>query len=175
MLKVKDGDLDKLGLLFERYKTQLFMFFYRMNYDEALSEDFVQNVNGEMDVNFINGDITMVNVSGSAVVSTQNGDVKVNFTRLKENTPMAFSTFNGEVDITFPASLKATVKMRSDHGNLFSDFDMEIKKSSPKIDDNREDGVYKIVMEEWVMGDINGGGPEVTFKTYSGDILIRKK
>lgn len=44
MLKVKDGDLDKLGLLFERYKRLLFTFFYRMNHDEELSEDLVQNV-----------------------------------------------------------------------------------------------------------------------------------
>jgi RNA polymerase sigma-70 factor (ECF subfamily) len=44
MIKVKDGDLDKLGLLFKRYKKQLFMFFYRMNNDDHLSEDLVQNV-----------------------------------------------------------------------------------------------------------------------------------
>lgn len=44
MIKVKDGDLDKLGLLFERYKKPLFGFFYGMNKDAALSEDLVQNV-----------------------------------------------------------------------------------------------------------------------------------
>jgi RNA polymerase sigma factor (sigma-70 family) len=44
MLKVKDGDLDRLGLLFERYKKPLFGFFYGMNKDAELSEDLVQNV-----------------------------------------------------------------------------------------------------------------------------------
>ena len=44
MLKVKDGNLDKLGLLFERYKKPLFGFFYNMNKDAELSEDLVQNV-----------------------------------------------------------------------------------------------------------------------------------
>lgn len=44
MLKVKDGDLDKLGLLFERYKKPLYGFFYGMNKDAELSEDLVQNV-----------------------------------------------------------------------------------------------------------------------------------
>lgn len=43
MLKVKSGDLDHLGLLFERYKKQLFGFFYNMNRDKDLSEDLVQN------------------------------------------------------------------------------------------------------------------------------------
>lgn len=44
MNKVKNGDLDKLGLLFERYKKPLFGFFYGINKDRELSEDLVQNV-----------------------------------------------------------------------------------------------------------------------------------
>lgn len=44
MIKVKDGDLDKLGRLFERYKKPLFGFFYGMNKDAELSDDLVQNV-----------------------------------------------------------------------------------------------------------------------------------
>jgi RNA polymerase sigma factor (sigma-70 family) len=43
MLKVKDGDLDKLGLLFERYKKPLYGFFYGLNRQQELSEDLVQN------------------------------------------------------------------------------------------------------------------------------------
>lgn len=44
MLKVKAGDLDKLGLLYERHKKRLFGFFYNMNGNASLSEDLVQNV-----------------------------------------------------------------------------------------------------------------------------------
>lgn len=44
MLKVKDGQVEQLGLLFERYKKILFGFFYNMNKDRDLSEDLVQNV-----------------------------------------------------------------------------------------------------------------------------------
>ena len=44
MIKVKDGDLDKLGLLFERYKKPLFGFFYGLNREVEVSEDLVQNV-----------------------------------------------------------------------------------------------------------------------------------
>ncbi len=43
MLRVRDGDLDKLGLLFERYKKRLFGFFYNMTHDREQSEDLVQN------------------------------------------------------------------------------------------------------------------------------------
>jgi len=44
MLKVKAGDLDKLGLLYERHKKRLFGFFYNMNGNASISEDLVQNV-----------------------------------------------------------------------------------------------------------------------------------
>ena len=44
MLKVKAGDLDKLGLLFERYNRRLFSYFYRRTGNRDLSEDLVQNV-----------------------------------------------------------------------------------------------------------------------------------
>ena len=44
MLKVKQGQVEQLGLLFERYKKILFGFFYNLNHNRELSEDLVQNV-----------------------------------------------------------------------------------------------------------------------------------
>ena len=44
MLRVKDGQTDKLGLLFERYNKSLYGFFYRLTSDSDTSEDLVQNV-----------------------------------------------------------------------------------------------------------------------------------
>lgn len=44
MLKVKQGEIEKLGLLFERYHKMLYVFFYRMNQNQELSEDLVQEV-----------------------------------------------------------------------------------------------------------------------------------
>jgi RNA polymerase sigma-70 factor (ECF subfamily) len=43
MMKVKEGDLDKMGLLFERYKRPLYGFFYGLTKQQELSEDLVQN------------------------------------------------------------------------------------------------------------------------------------
>jgi RNA polymerase sigma factor (sigma-70 family) len=44
MLKVKTGDLDRMGLLFERHYKPLFGFFFRMSADKENSEDMAQNV-----------------------------------------------------------------------------------------------------------------------------------
>jgi RNA polymerase sigma factor (sigma-70 family) len=44
MLKVKSGDFNKLGILFERYNRMLFGFFYRTTSNREVSEDLVQNL-----------------------------------------------------------------------------------------------------------------------------------
>jgi RNA polymerase sigma factor (sigma-70 family) len=42
MLKVKSGDLNKLGLLYERYNKSVFGFFYRNTSNREISEDLAQ-------------------------------------------------------------------------------------------------------------------------------------
>lgn len=44
MMQVKNGDLDKLGPLFERYHRRLYGFFYRLTLRRDISEDLVQGV-----------------------------------------------------------------------------------------------------------------------------------
>ncbi|MBC6991951.1 RNA polymerase sigma factor [Hymenobacter sp. BT491] len=44
MLQVKAGQVDKMGLLFERYHRPLYGFFYRLQGHPATCEDLVQNV-----------------------------------------------------------------------------------------------------------------------------------
>jgi RNA polymerase sigma factor (sigma-70 family) len=44
MLKVKSGDIDKMGLLYDRYNRQLFRFIFNMIRQKELSEDIVQNI-----------------------------------------------------------------------------------------------------------------------------------
>ena len=44
MLKVKSGDLDKMGLLFERYHRPLYGFLFHMTRQRESSEDMVQTV-----------------------------------------------------------------------------------------------------------------------------------
>ncbi len=44
MMQLKEKDFDKLGILFERHKKNLFGFFYKITYDKDISEDMVQEV-----------------------------------------------------------------------------------------------------------------------------------
>ena len=44
MQLVKEGNLDKAGVLYNRYNKKLYNFFLRQTYDPSLSEDLTQNV-----------------------------------------------------------------------------------------------------------------------------------
>ncbi|MBI3218186.1 MAG: DUF4097 family beta strand repeat protein [Bacteroidetes bacterium] len=135
----------------------------------------VTNVQGSLELENYNGEIKATNISGSVIASTYNGEVKVAFDKVTENTPMSFSTFNGDVDLTFPATYKATFKMKTEQGEIFTGFEMNITSSAPVQKKDTKSGAFKLVIDEWKKGDINGGGPEITLKNYNGDIYIRKK
>lgn len=135
----------------------------------------ITNVQGAVAVTNYNGEITALNISGSVIATTYNGEVKVTFDKVTENTPMSFSTFNGDIDLTFPAATKASFKMKTEQGDIFTGFDMSIISSAPVQKKDTKSGAFKLVIDEWKKGDINGGGPEITLKNYNGDIYIRKK
>lgn len=134
----------------------------------------VENVTGELEINNVNGPIELTNVGGSAVANTINGDLKATFRDVSDKAPMAFSTLNGRVDVTFPASVKANVKMKSDRGDLLSDFEIDVDKNQPKATRSNQAGMYRVTIDDWVYGKINGGGPEVMLKSMQGSIYVRK-
>jgi len=135
----------------------------------------ISNIQGELEITNYNGEIVAENISGSVVATTYNGEIKVTFDKVTEGAPMSFSTFNGDIDLTFPATLKATLKMKTEQGEILSGFDMTMLKSGPVQKKDTKSGTYKVVIDEWVKGEINGGGAEFSMKNYNGDIIIRKK
>jgi len=134
----------------------------------------VENVRGELEVTNVNEKITLTNISGSVVANTVNGDIVVTFNKLDTTAPMAFSTLNGDVKVTLPSDTKANLKLKSDNGEIFSDFDVVVDKTPGKIDKTSAPGMYKIKKDDWVYGKINGGGAEMLMKNMDGNIYIKK-
>jgi DUF4097 and DUF4098 domain-containing protein YvlB len=137
----------------------------------------VDNVEGDMELNNINGAIFMNGVGGSIVANTTNGAVKATMTRLTAAKAMAFTTLNGTVDVTLPAATKATFKLRSDMGDVFTDFDLQLTPvATPRSRDNRRDGNgrFEIEVNKAIQGTLNGGGPEIELRTFNGTVYLRK-
>ncbi len=135
----------------------------------------VKGIRGEMEISNVNGEITLEDVSGSASADTVNGDIKATFQTVTADSGMAFSSLNGDLDVTFPDTLKANLKLKTDQGNIFTDFEMTVDNQKSVVKSDRPSGTYKVQIEQWVNGKINGGGPEMLFKTFNGDITIRSK
>jgi DUF4097 and DUF4098 domain-containing protein YvlB len=137
----------------------------------------VENVSGEIEAENMNGAVTLTNVSGSVVANSMNGRVTVSLDRAAPNKTMSFSTMNGAIDVTLPADIKANLRMRADNGEIFTDFDVKLDGSHPpQVDDQRKNGGrYRVRVDKTLYGSINGGGPEIRFTTYNGNITIHKK
>ena len=136
----------------------------------------VNGVDGELDVNDVNGSVTLNNVSGSAVAHALNGRLLATFTRINQK-PMAFSSLNGDIDVTFPADLKANLTLKSDRGEIFTDFDVQMQAAPVQQiveDGHGQGGKYRVRIDKAVHGTINGGGPEYQFTNFNGSIYIRK-
>jgi DUF4097 and DUF4098 domain-containing protein YvlB len=136
----------------------------------------VSRVKGDLEISNTNGSIALSEVNGSAVLDALNGDITVSFTGVNPEKSMSFSSLNGTIDVTFPPGLKATVRMKTDQGEIYSDFDIKMDNSPAKVEDNGRGGrgKYRVTLEKMMTGSINGGGPEIQFKNFNGDIYIRK-
>jgi hypothetical protein len=137
----------------------------------------VTGINGDHEIENTNGSIHLTDVSGSVVAHTLNGAVIVSLSRITGTKPMSFTSLNGKIDVTLPADTKARLRLKSDNGSIYSDFDVTLDSTSkPAIEDTRSsNGKYKISVDKAISGTINGGGPEYTFQTMNGNILIHKK
>ena len=118
-------------------------------------------------------------------------------------TPMSFTSLNGNVDVTLPGSTKANLKMRSDQGDVYTDFDVRTTASparattgdarvdgrpgpvpSPRPspnrrgrddrDDPKDKAKYRLEMDRSIYGTVNGGGADFELRTFNGNVFLRK-
>jgi len=148
----------------------------------------VEDVNGELEVDNLNGSINLRNVAGSASASTLNGDIVAIFKRVTPNMPMAFSNLNGKIDVTLPSVAKFNAKLKSDNGEIYTDFDMAMEKGNQFATPDKANSLVpsrlrnaespatgtRIYVDKWLYGKLNGGGPDILFKNFNGNIYIRK-
>ena len=100
----------------------------------------VEGVQGDIEVSNVNGSVTLTDVAGAVVAHSVNGKVLANLRQVTPDKPMAFTSLNGVVDVTLPASLKANLKLRSDQGDIYTDFDLGTQPatSAPVADRQRQ-------------------------------------
>jgi DUF4097 and DUF4098 domain-containing protein YvlB len=125
----------------------------------------VDGVEGDIEVTNHNGAVTVVNVSGSVVAYSHNGKVTVSLRDISPGKPMSFTSMNGSVDVTLPPTSKANLKLRTQNGGIWTDFDIQTQPGSTLSNQG----------DKTIAGTINGGGADFDLRTHNGNIYLRKE
>ena len=137
----------------------------------------VEGVAGEIDVNNMNGDVAIRGASGAVLAHSNNGKVEVGFTQFPADKPVSVTTMNGDIDLSLPSDAKAKLMMKTENGDIVTDFDIRIDPTAnaPIVTDERaKNGRYRVTRGRTLTGTINGGGREVQITSYNGRLTIQK-
>ncbi|HJR71789.1 MAG TPA: DUF4097 family beta strand repeat-containing protein [Gammaproteobacteria bacterium] len=136
----------------------------------------IEGVTGEHELANVNGDVIATDISGSAVINSTNGDVRASFAQVDASKPMSFNSFNGDVDVALPANLSADLIVASQQGDVYTDFDVAAQ-DEPSVVESSGDarGSRRTRVQRQTRYAIGGGGPDIQFRTFNGDIMIRKR
>jgi DUF4097 and DUF4098 domain-containing protein YvlB len=130
----------------------------------------VEGTSGEFKISSVNGGIEMRDVEGSGTAKTVNGPVKAIFAR-NPTGPVSFKSVNSTLDVTFRAGLNADVRMKTLNGSLFTDF---ATTAVPAAVESQADKGRIVFRSHRMTGvRIGSGGPELSFETVNGDVLIK--
>jgi len=137
----------------------------KINYNSWQAGDIViKGMAGEVEAKSQVGDLEFIDVTGPIVAHTLSSDVEVTFSTLSSTSPTSLSSTSGDIDVTLPESVKGTFKMATVSGGVYTAFDFDFG----------EEAQVRRIMGQNATGKLNGGGVEVSLKTVSGDIYIRK-
>jgi DUF4097 and DUF4098 domain-containing protein YvlB len=141
----------------------------------------VEGIEGELEIESVNGEVTLTNVGGSVVAHTVNGKLLATIAHAMPQQPMAFTSLNGSVDVTLPANVKANLKLRSDQGDVYTDFDLQQAADPDRNRGQRDNGRQRddlgrrrVEIDNAIYGSINGGGPDFEMRTFNGNVYVRK-
>jgi hypothetical protein len=129
-------------------------------------------VSGNVEADNPFGDIILDNVAGSAVLNTVNGKIRAMFSAVDPASPMMFTSLEGNIELYLPEKVNANMKLRSENGDLFTEFSIKPIGRQTEVRKNAQGNVYSL--EDWTLGVINNGGPEYFVSTFNGNIYLKK-
>ena len=133
----------------------------------------VSGVGGRFDVSNVNGPVTLERMGGAGKASTVNGPVVASFSR-NPAAGCTFDTINGRIEVSFLAGLAADLRFKTLNGKVYTDYDYDYRSLPPEPAD-RSRGHFHYRSHGDFAARIAGGGPELTFSTINGNILIRRQ
>jgi len=136
----------------------------------------VRGVEGTFDVRNVVGRVRLVDAAGSGEARAVSGGVTVAFRRPPDG-PCSFKSVSGDVELGLPGEPSADFRIKTMHGEVYTDFDVtSLPRTAPVREERRDEGGKFIYRSDGFYGVRAGkGGPEIRLETLTGDILIAKK
>jgi hypothetical protein len=128
---------------------------------------------GQIEVESLSGRVLLEGVGGPALVNSLSGNVTALFSGTVPDMPLSLSAFSGDLDLTLPRSIGATFRMSSGFGEIYTDFDLDVRSSGDVIDESNEER-QRARVDRTLVAEVNGGGPEVQLTTFNGNIYVRR-
>jgi hypothetical protein len=126
----------------------------------------IANIDGEVEVNTKVSGMNLTNVSGPVVANSTSGNITVRYANVRQEKPSSISNISGFIDVAMPANAKANLRLKSITGEIYTDFDLGLKKG--------QDDLQRVGGGNTIEGATNGGGVDINLKTISSDIFVRK-
>jgi DUF4097 and DUF4098 domain-containing protein YvlB len=135
---------------------------------------------GRVRASTVSGDMTMDDVTGDLRGKSVSGDLKVrgmlsglefesvsgSFTfrgDIRGDGDYSANTHSGDIHVTLPSNLAATLTLKTFSGDLRTEFPLTLEPGERPGRKGRD-----------MRTTINGGGPRLSFSTFSGDITLEK-
>jgi hypothetical protein len=116
-----------------------------------------QGVQGDFDVEHINGAIQLEDMSGSGRAHTINGAVHVSFSA-NPKSDCSFHSLNGAIEVSYPGNLSAELRFKTLNGGVYTDFPPAVIPAATSSSPQRVR--------------VGNGGPEMEFESLNGNIKI---
>ena len=107
------------------------------------------------------------------VAHSTNGSIVATVRRVSPDRPMAFTSYNGSVDVTLPRSVKANFFLQSGRGDVFTDFDVQ-KQRGGSGGTGSAGGAMGRSGDRAIRATVNGGGPDIELRTYAANVYLRR-
>lgn len=132
----------------------------RLEVKDYKSEIHVSDLASEVRLSTYKGDVRLSGLSGSLELDTYKGDVRAAFLKLSGDSRL--DTYKGDIQISLPRDARFAVSADVGRRARFdSDFPVLWKSGSRRGRGDRAAGA------------VNGGGPELSLKTYRGSFRLR--
>ncbi len=121
----------------------------------------LENSEGDVEAEVVSGDIELIDISGADEIASKSVSGNVKYVgSLSRGGSYKFNALNGDVTLILPSNSAFELYAKTFSGDIDTDFEITL---TGKLD-KRE-----------LRGTVNGGGAEVTLKTFSGDVYLKKR